>query len=71
MRLVPTWIAICQTAPVCMQCMVGAMGASAGATGARSYLAARRWGWLTAARLRRLTQLLLGSALLAASFLLG
>jgi hypothetical protein len=56
---------------MCMQCMMGAMAAGAGATGARSWLATRRYRWLTPRRMRALTIALLGSALVAASVLLG
>lgn len=54
-----------------MQCMMGAMTAGAGATGARSWLATRRWQWLTPTRLRRATMFLLGAALLASATLIG
>ncbi len=50
---------------------MGAMTAGAGATGARSWLATRRWSWLTEQRLRRITYALLGTALVAAATLLS
>jgi predicted DNA-binding helix-hairpin-helix protein len=56
---------------MCVQCMMGAMTAGAGATGARSWLATRRWSWLTAQRLRRITVALLTVALFAAATLLS
>lgn len=56
---------------MCVQCMVGAMTAGAGATGARSWLATRRWAWLTPQRLKRATVLLLGAGLVASSLLIG
>jgi len=40
---------------MCMQCMVGAMTAGATVTGTRSWLATRRWAWLTPQRLRHAT----------------
>ncbi|XAY06891.1 hypothetical protein DSM112329_03769 [Paraconexibacter sp. AEG42_29] len=54
-----------------MQCMMGAVTAGAGATGARSWLATRRWSWLTPVRLRRATMVLLGAGLFASATLLG
>ncbi|HEX6390889.1 MAG TPA: hypothetical protein VFZ89_15620 [Solirubrobacteraceae bacterium] len=54
-----------------MQCMAGAMTAGAGATGARAYLAHKRYTWLTARRMRALTLTLLGVALLASATLVG
>jgi hypothetical protein len=56
---------------MCVQCMMGAMTAGAGATGARSWLATRRWSWLTPQRLRHITFGLLTVALIAASTLLS
>jgi hypothetical protein len=52
---------------MCMQCMIGAMGAGAGATGARSWLATRHFSWLTPKRLRAVTVSLLAAALLAST----
>jgi len=51
--------------------MMSAMAAGAGATGARSWLGTRRYQWLTPRRMRAITIALLGSALVAASVLLG
>ena len=56
---------------MCVQCMMGAMSAGAGASGTRSWLATRRWAWLTPARMRRITIALLGAGLFAASVVLG
>lgn len=56
---------------MCVQCMMGAMTAGAGATGVRSWLGTRRWAWLTPLRLKRITVGLLVVALFAASMLLG
>jgi hypothetical protein len=56
---------------VCMQCMMGAMGAGAGATGTRAWLAHRGFRWLTPRRLRTITLALLAAALLVASTLSG
>lgn len=56
---------------MCVQCMLGAMTAGSAATGTRSWLATRRWSWLTPVRLRRVTVGLLGSALVTSAFLVG
>jgi hypothetical protein len=62
----------CHTAnAVCIQCMMGAMGAGAGATGTRAWLAHRGFRWLTPRRLRAITLALLAAALLVASTLSG
>jgi hypothetical protein len=49
--------------------MASAMTAVAGATGIRSWLATRRYSWLTRRRMRAVTITLLGCALLAAALL--
>jgi hypothetical protein len=55
-----------------MQCMMTAMGATASATGIRSYIAAKHFSWVTPRRLRAITVLLLASALIAsATFVTG
>jgi hypothetical protein len=54
-----------------MQCMMGAMGAGAGATGTRAWLAHRGFRWMTPGRLRAITLALLAGALVAASTLSG
>lgn len=54
-----------------MQCMLGAMTAGSAATGTRSWLATRRWSWLTPRRLRRATVGLLGCALATSALLVG
>ena len=51
---------------MCMQCMMGAMTAGAGPTGARAWLAAKGFAWVTP-RLMRLATVLLILAGLAAS----
>lgn len=56
---------------MCMQCMAGAMTATAGAAGLRAWLATRAFGWLTPRRLRALTIALLGAALVASTVLVG
>jgi hypothetical protein len=56
---------------MCLQCMSAAMGATATATGARSYLAARGPAWLTPRRLRAATVSLLAGALIASSLLVS
>jgi hypothetical protein len=52
---------------VCIQCMMGAMTATASATGMRAWLAQRRWTWLTRARLRFATMALLAAALVVSA----
>jgi hypothetical protein len=56
---------------MCMQCMMGAMTAGATASGTRSWLATRRWAWLTPVRLRRITIALLVGALVASATVLS
>jgi hypothetical protein len=48
---------------MCIQCMMGAMTATASATGVRAWLAQREWTWLTPKRLRLATVALLAAAL--------
>lgn len=52
-----------------MQCMAGAMTAGAAATGARAWLAARAFSWLTRKRLRLASFLLIAAGLLGSSVL--
>ena len=52
---------------MCMQCVTGAMTAAAGATGLRSWLAAKRFSWMTPRRLRLATLGLICAGVLAAS----
>lgn len=52
---------------MCVQCMLGAMTAGATATGTRSWLAGRGFSWLTAARLRAITIVLLALAMAAST----
>ncbi|MGI8558252.1 MAG: hypothetical protein ACR2ND_08080 [Solirubrobacteraceae bacterium] len=56
---------------MCIQCMIGAMSAGAGATGARSWIATRHFVWLTPVRLRRITGALLALALIASTLLVS
>lgn len=56
---------------MCVQCMIGAMGATAGASGARAWLATRRWAWLSPRVLKRITLALVIAVLTASSILLG
>jgi hypothetical protein len=53
-------------AHMCMQCMMGAMAAGAGASGARAWLAAWAPRWLTPRRQRFATRGLLVAGVLAA-----
>lgn len=56
---------------MCAQCMMGAATATAGATGIRSWLAARRPRGLSDLALRRATVVLLAVALAASAVVLG
>lgn len=55
---------------MCAQCMVTAATASAAATGARAWLATSSSAWITPRRLRRLTVVLIGAAIVASSIAL-
>ena len=54
-----------------MQCMAGAMTAVGAASGARAYLGARRFAWLTPKRLRRITMALVAAAVVASATLVS
>jgi len=56
---------------MCMQCMAGAMTATAGAAGIRAWLATRAFGWLTPSRLKAITVVLVVGALLASTVLVS
>jgi hypothetical protein len=56
---------------MCVQCMMGAMTAGAAASGTRSWLATRRWAWLTSERMRAVTVALLVAALVASATVLS
>ena len=56
---------------MCMQCMAGAMTAVGAASGVRAWLAAWGLSWLTPARLRAVTVVLMVSALVASAVLVG
>jgi hypothetical protein len=56
---------------MCMQCMMGATTAVATASTARSWLATRRWAWLTPRRLHRITIGLVVAALVASATILS
>jgi hypothetical protein len=56
---------------MCMQCMLNAMAAGAGATGARSWLGAKRFSWLNPRRLRMATIGLICVAVLASATLVS
>jgi hypothetical protein len=56
---------------MCAQCMAGAVTAVGAASGARAYLATRRFGWLTRGRLKAITIALAIGAVLASGTLLG
>jgi hypothetical protein len=56
---------------MCMQCMITAMSSGAVATGTRTWLASRRFSWMTPERLRRVTVLLIAAALIASATLVS
>jgi hypothetical protein len=51
--------------------MMGAMTATASATGVRAWLASRRWSWLTPKRMRAATIGLLTAALIVSAVAFG
>ncbi len=54
-----------------MQCMMTAMGATASASGIRSFIAAKHFAWVTPRRLKAITIVLLMAALLASGTLVS
>ena len=52
---------------MCMQCMMTAMGATASATGIRSFIAAKHFPWVTPKRLKAITVALMVAALLVSA----
>jgi hypothetical protein len=54
-------------AAMCMQCMATAMTSGAVVTGARSWLATRKFSWLTPTRLRRITICLFAAAMITSA----
>jgi hypothetical protein len=56
---------------MCVQCMMGAMTATASATGVRAWLAQRKWSWITPRVLRVATLALLGAALVVSAVSFG
>jgi hypothetical protein len=56
---------------MCMQCMMGAMSAGATVGSARSWLATRRWAWLTPLRLRRITIAMIAAGLMLSATVLS
>jgi hypothetical protein len=52
---------------MCIQCMMGAMTATASATGVRAWLSQRRWSSLTPRRMRFVTVGLLAAALVVSA----
>jgi hypothetical protein len=51
--------------------MMAAASSAAAATGLRSWLATRRFGWLTPMRMRRITIVFIGGALIASATLVS
>ena len=56
---------------MCVQCMMGAMTAGAGASGVRAWLGRRGLRWLTPPRLRRITIALVVASLGLSSLISG
>lgn len=56
---------------MCVQCVMGAMSVTAGASGTRAWLATRQWACLTPRVLRRITLGLLAVVLIASTILVG
>jgi hypothetical protein len=56
---------------MCVQCMMGAMTAGAGASGARAWLGRMKLSWLTPRRLRRITIALVVVALGLSTMIAG
>ena len=56
---------------MCVQCMMGASAAVGSASGLRSWLATRRWAWLTPQRLHRITVALICGVLVASATVLS
>jgi hypothetical protein len=52
---------------MCMQCMATAVTSGAAVSGIRSWLANRGFSWLTPARLKRATIVLIAAGLIASS----
>jgi hypothetical protein len=56
---------------MCMQCMMTAMGTTAGASGLRSFIAAKHFSWVTPRRLKAITVVLIAAALFASATLVS
>ena len=56
---------------MCVQCMMGAMTATASASGIRAWLGQRGWRWLSPRRLRYVTAGLLAAALVVSAVAFG
>jgi hypothetical protein len=56
---------------MCVQCMIGAMTAGAGASGTRAWLGRMRASWLTPKRMRRITIALIVAALAVSTTISG
>jgi hypothetical protein len=56
---------------MCMQCMATAMTAGAGVSGARAYIAAKHFAWVTPRRLRAITIAAVSAGLLASATLVS
>ena len=56
---------------MCAQCMAGAVTAVGAASGARAFLATRRYRWLTRGRLKAITIALALAAVVASATLLS
>ena len=56
---------------MCVQCMMGAMSAGAAVIGTRSWLASKRWAWLSPERLQRVTIALVVVGLVSSATMLS
>jgi hypothetical protein len=56
---------------MCVQCMMGAMTATASASGIRAWLGNRGWTWITPKRLRFATLALIATALVVSALSFG
>jgi hypothetical protein len=57
--------------PMCMQCMMTAMGATGSAAGIRSFIAAKHFSWVTPKRLKAITLALIVASLLVSALFVG
>lgn len=66
-----TAIGLCETDGMCMQCMGAAVTMVGSATGIRAFVAARQPSWMTPARLKFTTAVLMGGAVIGSGINVG